>query len=126
MGMPPSPASFPSSTGPRFSQQRFIRVGVVALALGLSLTILVLRIQPLEPAAHLALSAVLALVGLEVVLLGTYQILTSRPLPGARWVSFLVGAPPPSTPVPATNVRLLGGLLLVVGMAVLFCAGNVW
>jgi|SRR2546428_10847278 len=126
MGMPTSPASFPSSTGLRFSRMRFIRIAVLASALGLSLAILVLRAQPLEPAAHLALSAVLALVGLEVVLLGTYQVLTSKPLPGARWASLLLGAPPPTTPVTATNVRLLGGLLLVVGLAILFGAANVW
>jgi len=98
----------------------------VALALGLSLAILVLRVQPLGPAAHLALTAVLALVGLEAFMLGTYQVLRGRPVPATRWPSFLLGVSPLSRQVPARQVRLLGGLLLVVGSAVLFGAASVW
>jgi hypothetical protein len=105
---------------------RFKRTGLVALALAVSLGIMILRIHPLEPAAELGFSAVLALLGLEVILVGSYLAVTGRSVPRTRWTSVVFGVRSSPGPLSATKMRLLGGLFLLVGIAGFFTAAEMW
>jgi hypothetical protein len=127
------PGSLAGPAGNRSPRTRFIRIGVLALALGVSLGIVILRLRPIVPVAQLVLFAVSVLVGVEVILVGTYHVVTRRLVPTTRWTSFLLGVHPPATPPPARQVRLLGGLLVIVGgllvlggLLAFFTATNVW
>lgn len=110
----------------RFWSKRFIRTGVLALASGVSLGILILRIRSLVPAAQWVLSVVFGAVGLEVILIGTYQLATGKPVPTTRWTSFLFGVRPPPTSPSARFMRLFGGLLLLMGLLAYFTVANIW
>lgn len=112
--------------GHRVSSKRFIRSGALALAAGVSLGILILRISSLLPAAKWVLSAVFVLVGLEVILMGTYQVATGKPVPATHWTSFLFGVRPPAQSPSARSMRLFGGLLLLMGLLAYFTVANIW
>jgi hypothetical protein len=120
------PGSIAGPAGSHSRRTRFVRIGVLALTLGVSLGILTFRIYPLLLAAQLVLSGVSVLVGLEVILVGTFQALTGRLVPTKPWTSFLFGVHPPPTPPKAKQVRLLGGLLVLVGLLAFFTAATVW
>jgi hypothetical protein len=120
------PSSIAGAAESHSRRTRFIRIGVLALALGVSVGILTFRIHPLLPAAQLVLSGVAVLVGLEVILVGTYQVVTGRLVPTTPWTSFLLGVHPPPTPPQAKQVRLLGGLLVLVGILAFLTAVTVW
>jgi hypothetical protein len=120
------PGSIAGPAGSHSRRTRFVRIGVLALALGVSLGVVTLRIHPLLPAAQLVLSGVSVLVGLEVFLVGTYQVVTGRLVPTTPWTSFLLGVHPPPRPAQAKQVRLLGGLLVLVGILAFLTAATVW
>jgi hypothetical protein len=67
----------------RFWSRR-LRTVVLALASGVSLGILILRVRSLVPAAQWLLSVVFVLVGLEVILIGAYQVASGKPVPTTR------------------------------------------
>jgi hypothetical protein len=110
----------------RFWSKRFIRTGVLALASGVSLGILILRVRSRVPVAQWVLSVVFVLVGLQVILIGTYQVATGKPVPTTGWTSFLFGVRPPPTSPSARMMRLFGGLLLLVGLLAYFTVANIW
>jgi hypothetical protein len=120
------PGSIAGPAGSHSRRTRFIRIGAMALALGASLGIVTLHVKTMLPAAQLVLSGVLVLVGLEVILGGTYQVVTGRLVPATRWTSFLLGVHQPPTPPRAKQVRLLGGLLVLVGLGAFLTAAAVW
>src|SRR2546422_9076020 len=105
---------------------RFVRTGLLALGLAVSLGITILRIHPLEPGAELVFSAVLAVVGLEVIFVGSYLAVTGRWVPRTRWTSLLLGVRSSPAPLSARKMRLLGGLFLLVGIGCLFTAAQIW
>jgi hypothetical protein len=110
----------------RFWSKRFIRTGVLALALGVSLGILFLPVRSFVPAAQWVLSVIFVLVGLEVILVGTYQVATGKPVPTTRWTSFLFGVRPPPTSPSVRPMRLFGGLLLLVGLLAYCTVALMW
>ena len=117
---------FDGSGGHRSWSKRFIRTGVMALASGVSLGILILRIRTLVPAAQWMLSLVFTLVGLEVLLIGTYLVVTGKLVPTTRWTSFLFGVRPPPASLSPRPMRLFGGLLLLIGLLAFFTVANIW
>ena len=105
---------------------RFGRSGLVAVALALSLGITISRIHRLELAAELVFSAVLALVGLEVIFVGCYLAVTGRWVPRTPLTSLLFGVRSSRAPLSARRMRLLGGLFLLVAIGGFFTAAQIW
>jgi hypothetical protein len=99
-----------------------LRLALVTLALGVSLAIVAFGVHPLEPAAQLVLSAVVVLVGLEVVIVGSYQLIRGSSLPSTRWTSLLFGVGPTAAQPPVRRERLWGGLLLLIALLILLGA----
>jgi hypothetical protein len=98
----------------------------VALALAVSLAILAFDVHPLKPAARVILAAVVVLVGLEVTLMGSYQLITGRSMPTTRWTALLFDVRPTAAQPSMRTERLWGGLLLLVGLLMLLTAAYIW
>ena len=79
-----------------------------------------------ELAAELVFSAVLALVGLEVIFVGCYLAVTGRWVPRTPLTSLLFGVRSSRAPLSARRMRLLGGLFLLVAIGGFFTAAQIW
>jgi hypothetical protein len=103
-----------------------LRLTFVALALAVSLAILAFDVHPLKPAARVILPVVVLLVGLEVVLIGSYQLIAGTAMPTTRWTSLLFGVRPTAAQPSMRRERLWGGLFLLVGLLMLLTAAFIW